>query len=483
MKRTRIDRPQGPSRRDFLKTASFVAAAAGAAQAGAAAPEAPFLDAPLKRIAVIRGAFLYPPTETLRKAGYYSWPGATFDAEGRHREYRATLAGMERRLGIRIDMDEAPLDAPAGVARFIAGVRATKPDGILLIPFKKSHWTHVKRIVEETAVPSVVLATLGILLVDHINELRNEKGVYLINSLDNLDAVAYGLRMIRTARVMRESRIVNIAGSARRETAVPRLGTQVVTIPGACFIGAVNAIKAKGDSTDLARTYRSGAQQVLQPSDDDIFDAAKAYFALKRIVTSTQADALMMDCLPGLQIPHRHVPPCMGFMSLRDEGIPAGCQSDLSATLTLMLVQQLFDKPGFQQNASMETERNLYFGAHCTCPSRLAGASGPAEPYILMSHAEAGWGCVPRVLWPKGQAVTLAQYLPGETPRMHIYGGTIAGCPDIARTGGCRTNLEMAVDGVEDACTVKGMHQVIFYGNHVKQFRAFCQMFGIAVET
>jgi hypothetical protein len=173
----------------------------------------------------------------------------------------------------------------------------------------------------------------------------------------------------------------------------------------------------------------------------------------------------------------------MGFMSLRDEGIPAGCQADLSATLTLMLVQQLFDKPGFQQNASMETERNLYFGAHCTCPSKLAGASNPAEPYVLMSHAEAGWGCVPRVLWRAGQAVTLAQYLPGEKPAMHIYGGTVVGCPDIARTGGCRTNLEMAVDGVEDACDVKGMHQVIFYGDHAKGLRAFCRMFGIAVET
>jgi L-fucose isomerase-like protein len=110
----------------------------------------------------------------------------------------------------------------------------------------------------------------------------------------------------------------------------------------------------------------------------------------------------MMDCLPGLRKPHKHPPPCMGFMCLRDEGIPAGCQADLNATLTLMLVQQLFGRPGFQQNSSMETENNHYFGAHCTCPSKLSGRDGPSQPYILMSHAEAGWGCVPRVLWPVG---------------------------------------------------------------------------------
>jgi L-fucose isomerase-like protein len=169
----------------------------------------------------------------------------------------------------------------------------------------------------------------------------------------------------------------------------------------------------------------------------------------------------------------------MGFMSLRDDGIAAGCQSDLSATLTLMLVQQLFDKPGFQQNASMETEKNHYFGAHCTCASKLNGTNTAAEPYSLMSHCEAGWGCVPRVLWHPGRDVTMAQYLLGDTPRMLIYSGKVIGCPSIPQTGGCRTNIEMTINEVEDVCDVKGMHQIIFYGNYAKQLRTFCQLYGI----
>ena len=55
----------------------------------------------------------------------------------------------------------------------------------------------------------------------------------------------------------------------------------------------------------------------------------------------------MMNCLPGLKHPHQHVPPCLGYMKLRDEGIPMGCESDLDATLTMMLEQQLFDRPAF----------------------------------------------------------------------------------------------------------------------------------------
>ena len=70
----------------------------------------------------------------------------------------------------------------------------------------------------------------------------------------------------------------------------------------------------------------------------------------------------------------------------------------MDATLTLMLFEYLFEQPGFQHNPSADTERKLFFGAHCTAPSRMWGRNGPAERYALRSHAEAGWGCVPQVL-------------------------------------------------------------------------------------
>ena len=432
-------------------------------------------------IATVRGAFIYPPTESLRQVGYYSWPGSTFDAEGRQKQYMQQIRRIERKLGMRIVMDSTPLDEQASVNRFINEVKQSKPDGLLLIPFKKGHWPHVTRIIEETGIPTVVLACLGILLVGHINQLHRKTGVYLINSLDNLDAVEDGMRMIRTARWMKDSRLVSIAGSTVKETNVPHLGTQVRTIPGSRFVEMFGHAGTRDAWKDLAQMYWKSAKEVVQPTRADVLDAAKTYFVLKDIIEVEHADAIMMDCLPGLSRPHKHPPPCMGFMSLRDEGIAAGCQADLSATLTMMLVQQLFGKPGFQQNASMETEENHYFGAHCTCPSKLSGPAGPAQPIILMNHAEAGWGCVPRVLWPAGCEVTMAQYRPGETPQMHIYSGEVIRCPEIPQTGGCRTNIEMTINEVDDVCDVKGMHQIIFLGNHAKQLRTFCQLYNINV--
>lgn len=438
---------------------------------------------PQKSMTKVYGAFLYPPTERLRKEGYYSWPGSSFNAEGRQGEYVKRIKEMERELHISIPMHNNLLDEEASVTRFIQEVKHANPDGLLLILFKKSHYEHVLRILDEVHIPTIVFATLGILLSSQINRFYRRPGVYLINSLDNLDAVAHGLKMMKCAHLMKEAHIGNICSSTVMERTVPHLGTKVQTIPHERFYDEFAQLETDDAVLALAKEYQKNAIQILQPTEMDIIDAAKTYYVLKRIIATEHTDALMMDCLPGLRKPHKHCPPCMGFMSLRDEGYPIGCQSDLNATLTLMLVQYLFNKPGFQQNPSMSTEKNLYFGAHCTSPSKIKGSDSASQPYILMSHAEAGWGCVPRVLWPVDEEVTMAQYVSGDAPHMHIYSGNVISCPSLPRTGGCRTNLLMSINEVENVCDVKGNHQIIFIGNHSKQLRDFCQLYNINVVT
>jgi hypothetical protein len=436
-----------------------------------------------KRPAIVRVAFIYPPTASLRKVGYYSWPGSTFDAEGRQRQYTLRLQAIERNLGMQISVEPQALDEDESVTRFINQIKANPPDSLLLVPFKKGHFPHVTRIVQETKIPTVVLATLGVLLVGHVRELHRKPGVYMINSLDNLDAVEHGMSMIRTGSWMKQSCILNIAKAAAADRVVPHLGTKVRTVAHTGFIEEFQRTQATAEVKQLAAAYRDNAAKVIQPSDEDILDAARACIALRSVVDAEKVDAVMMDCLPGLQHPHQHVPPCMGFMSLRDEGIPAGCESDLDATLTMMLFQNLFDKPGFQHNPTVETEKNHYFCAHCTSASGMNGLGTKPEPYVLMNHAEAGWGCVPRVLFTPGQQVTIAKYLSvrsdSETPQMLVYSGEMVGCPGVPQTGGCRTNAETTINELEDVADLKGHHLVMAYGEHAKSLRRFCQLYGI----
>lgn len=468
----------GVSRRAFLQVSMGAMGGLPLLGVGSVARAGGTTRVDRRKNCLIRGAFVYPPTESLREAGYYSWPGSGFDAEARHRGFVAQLLEVESALDVRIDMDTTPLDDEASAIRFSDQVAAVRPDGILLILLKKGHWPRVKRIIDAVRAPAVIYAPLGVLLVDHIAEARELPGVYLVNS-ERFDAVQSAIGMIRAAAWMRQSRILNIDGAEDKRVVVPCLGTEVHTVPHQRFYDEFARTELSEEVLALAASYTNGAKAIVEPSGRDIQDAAKCHVALKRMVESDSADAVMMNCLPGLQHPRKHVPPCMGFMGLRDSGVPAGCQSDLNATLTLLLVQYLFERPGFQQNASMDTEQNLYFGAHCTCPSRMNGLDSPPEPYILRSHAEAGWGCVPRVLFPEGQDVTMAQYVTGDSPEMYIYTGTVVACPETPPSGGCRTNILMTINEVEDVRDVKGMHQIIFFGHHGRALHAFCHLLGI----
>jgi hypothetical protein len=426
----------GMPRRDFIKTVGVSSAGLYLGANGImGTSKIAIATEDDKKTTTIRCAFLYPPSSTLEAEGYYSWPGADFDAEGRQKQYMSRIKEIESKLGIQIETDPKPLDTVPDVDRLIAELKTTRPDGLLLI-----------------------------------------------NSPDDLDAVENGLKMIKTWCWLKNALIVNIGGTRPEESTVPAIGTKVRNITHQKFYDYFSQQKVNKEVQSLAKQYTLNAVKIVQPTKEDIIEAAKCYFIFKRILADEKADALMMDCLPGLRKPHKHVPPCMGFMSLRDEGIAIGCQSDLNSTLTMMLLQELFGKPGFQHNASYNTEKDCYFCAHCTSPSRMNGVDKPADPYELMSHCESGWGTVPRVLFKKDQEVTIARLLSdAKKPQMLLYSGKIISCPPIPPTGGCRTNVETTINEIETGSDLKGQHLIMIYGNHAKQLKRFSQLYNIEV--
>ena len=471
----------GCCRGDFLGAMGL--AAGGIALHGsslAAAEEPGKAAAPKKGPATVRGAFLYPPSATLRVPGaWWSYPGNDFDAEGRQKQYMVRIKEIEKKLGMRILIDETPLDAPAGVAQFVDEVKQSQPDGLLLIPFKGGHFSRMNQILKELKIPTVILSSLG---VTHGSvKAYRRPGLYFIQSLDNLDAVEYGMRMIKTAHTMRQSRLISLAGSAEpRLATVPRLGTQVWALPLKRFVEEVGRTPVTDEVRQLARSYVKNAKRILEPAEPEIITAAKVHFANKRILEAEQGDAIMMDCLRRGELM-----PCMSYMTLRDEGIAAGCQNDLNPTLTLMLVQHLFDRPGFLQNYCVETEQDHYFGSHCTCASKLFGTAQPPEPYLLRNYPHTNDPtCCPQVLWREGEEVTMALYISGEAPQMLVYTGEVVKCYDMPPVGGCRTNVQITINEVEDICDVKPVHhQIIFYGNYAEQLRKFAQLYNVAVLT
>ena len=137
---------------------------------------------------MVRALFLYPPSTTFSQDpdGWWSWPGNAFDAEGRQTRYTAELAEMQKRLGMKIEVDGRPVSS-AEDARRVAGELKTKsPDGVLLMMFYNRSLGHADTLLkaaEEAGIPAVFFIGLG---VKHgpVAAYRRP-GIYFIQSLDN----------------------------------------------------------------------------------------------------------------------------------------------------------------------------------------------------------------------------------------------------------------------------------------------------------
>ncbi len=483
----------GCCRRSFL-------GALGATAGGMTLPYASLASAddaagagPNAEPATVRAAFLYPPSEKLQAPGaWWSWPGNDFDAEGRQALHMRRLAEIEKKLGMRLVVEATPLYSPESVARLLADVRKTKPDGLLLIPFHNPSFRQLDRILAEVAppadaaesdkaspVPTIVYSVLG---VHHGSVKKYQRpGLAFLQTLDDdLEAVEQALRMVHTAWRMRHGRILSIAGQGEpAEATILPVGTRVRRLPLSRFVEAVDATEVTDAVRKLAQTYREGAKEILEPAEPEILTAARVHFACKQLIEAERADAIMIDCLR-----RGEYMPCMSFMTLRDQGIPAGCENDLAATLTLMLVEYLFDRPGSQANPCYDTEKNHFFASHCTSASKLLGPDGPQEPYLLRNYAHTNDPtCVPQVLWREGEPVTMAHYYPGDEPKLFVYTGEVVRWYEIPPVGGCRTNVAFTVNEHDDVCNVQGHHNVVFYGDHSHQLRRFAQLYGITVMT
>ena len=463
----------GCSRRDFLAGAGIAAGtlAVGpplsyAGGAGAAPPRK-------KTGAVVRAAFLYPPSKTFadNPNGWWSWPGNDFDAEGRQKQYTAALRQIEKKLGMRIVTEDRPIAGSKDVQRLAGQIQADRPDGLLLVMFYNNSLKDADallKVAEKEGIPTVFYIGLG---VKHgpVAHYRRP-GVYFIQSLDNLEAIESGLRMINVRKLLGQSLILSISEvkqpQDRRE---PFLGVTVRLVPFSRYAEAFGKALIDADArrwiarfTDQAKENRGVTPQALE-------NAARAHLALKKLLAEEKADGVAMNCLR-----RGSLKPCISFSALNSELIPAACENDLRAAYTQLLGQLLIGRPGFQHNPCYETEKDHYYASHCTCPTRVYGPTGRDLPFLLRRFAHTNEGsCAIQVFWKEGDPVTMVRYYPGKDPALDVYGGRVARSHPMPPAGGCTTNVEVEITDRAEACRVRGHHNLLFVGDFARKFRLF----------
>ena len=413
----------------------------------------------------------------LRQKEYWmGWPGAAYPVGKYEKQYAEEAKCIGDEIGVNVKFAETACD-DEGVAKFIEALRRDPPDGVLVIPLSMGMWELVDKLTS-AGIPTVVFAPVGTAFTGHISQRSRGKGVYFISSTD-FQQVKTGFRMIDTKTKLASDRILILKGDTKEplDNVVEYLDVKYRTVGRQNVVSAYEKIGETNEVMEMAREYMENAKKTVEPSHQDVINASRMYMACKNLLTEYDATAITMDCLGLVGSKLIDTTPCMGFSKLNDEGIPAACEADFDAILTMLLMKHMFGKPSFMNDPVPETVHNTLIAAHCTSATKLDGYGSRSEPFILRSHSESNIGVSPQVLWREGQDITLSKFQgPG---KMIIGSGTVIGNVGTPPAGGCRTSVEVKMKGIEDSRDTKGFHQLLMYGDHAKELRDLCQLFGI----
>ncbi|MCP4263215.1 MAG: hypothetical protein GY774_37755 [Planctomycetes bacterium] len=463
-------------RRTFLATIGAAYGALSVPLMGANAAESKQLEPRKKEGATVRAVFLYPPSTTFSNDpdGWWSWPGNEFDAERRQKSYTATLREIEKRLGMKIITKDKPIVNNEDTQKLIREIEQTCPDGLLLIMFYNRSLPQADMILEAARkldIPAVFFIGLG---VKHgsVSHYRRP-GIYFIQSLDNLKAIEYGMRMINTRKHLGKSLLLSITEADNpREGTEKFFGIKVRVIPFSRYAKLFHKAKNNDSAKVLMKRITDRAKEIRGINRESLKNAMRAHLALTELLRIENADGLTMNCLRRGMLK-----PCMSFSLLNGNLIPATCENDLPAAYTQLLGQLLIGRPGFQHNPCYETERNHYYASHCTCATKVYGPNGPELDYLLRRFAHTNEGsCAIQVFWKPEELVTMVKYYPGEKPTLDVYAGRVVKSHQMPPAAGCATNVEIEITDRPDACMVKGHHNLLFCGDFSRQFRLFAQL-------
>jgi hypothetical protein len=425
---------------------------------------------------LVRVVFVRPDVK-----GYWmGWPGAAYDIKARQRDYTRILTSAAEKFGVQLDINHDPLADEKAVNACLEQLKNRPPCGLVVVSMSLNQsWPHINNIAKSRGdIPTIVFSPMGTSFTGHLQGTRNIPGVYVAATQD-LDWLHYGIGMLRTKWDMEKARLCIVQGDKVHDRKLDVIGTTLHYIPRKRYPQEFRKIEESEEVRAIADYYTKKAKKIVEPSKQDIINAAKNYVLARKIMADENCQGISVDCLPLVQNRLIPAPPCIAWLRLNDEGSVGACEADWNAAISLRLTSYLFDRPGFMQDPAPDTVNNTLMGAHCSCPTKLDGFDKDHEPFILRSHSESNIGVAPQVLWREGQKATIMKF---QGPESIILGtGRVLRNIETPPAGGCRTSVELELDDVADCRDAKGFHQLFIYGDLELPFKAYCQLAGIKV--
>ena len=209
-------------------------------------------------------------------------------------------------------------------------------------------------------------------------------------------------------------------------------------------------------------------QELLQTVGNG--DTEDIYQALKAITENYQLKGFTLRCFDLLTAVKNTG--CLALARLNAEGMVAGCEGDVPAMLSMIIVRALFGISGFQANPStIDPETGEILLAHCTIPLDMV------ERYELDTHFESGIGVGVRGFMKEGP-VTIFK-VSGDLQRHFIAEGTLVRNqqkPDLCRTQQVIQLSDKTQTGYFLTDPI-GNHHIVLPGHHKELLEGLFSLF------
>ncbi len=310
------------------------------------------------------------------------------------------------------------------------------------------------------------------------SKLREENKLVWVASLeDPVYDVKSFVKAVRAWLKLHGVRIGVIGGvshwlvySRVEKDALKRLGIELVEIP---LDELVKLIDSVGDeeTTEYVDKVINNAIDVRVPRES-IVKAVKVYIALKKLVEKYNLTGFTIKCF-DLILKH-NVSACLALAMLNSEGIIAGCEGDVPATITMLISKLLTGYSGFLANVAWILEDEVQL-AHCTIAFNLV------ENYSLDTHFETNKS-VGIEGYLKARRVSLVKISPKLDKLRVIVGDIVTGEP-ISRML-CRTQVVVKTSNAYKILKdPMGNHYIVVPEDIKNEAKFFARLAGLNLDA
>ena len=259
-----------------------------------------------------------------------------------------------------------------------------------------------------------------------------------------------------------------IASSVDRDFLLQRYDIETVDIDLQRLIEGIKKVP-QTEAEEVAQAMVKRAKGVVEPSNVDLLEAAKAYLAIKHICQEERLDAMTIRCFDIVKA--CGTTSCLALALLNDEGIVAGCEGDMQTLLSMLLAKRLCGEVAFMANPSQLTDQSSML-AHCTIPLTMC------DETLVRSHFESGIGVAIQGLLPLTH-YTLFKWGGPKLDRFFVTEAKSIETPYSNHF--CRTQITLNVNLKPYLLQHSiGNHHVIIRGRHASRIRRFMMENGVS---